>query len=181
MVYHKSVGTRIVNAMLTLLENEVAPYWSESGQTDWFMPISFQKTSVPEMQKEKLQTAKCFLMLGGLEGKEHDRAWDYLRYTVAVGVAKSVATGSASRESDFDDCVALTEQIQDFISWDSQQTLTLPAVFDGGSVEIQPENSARLILHFENNPIYDPQILRTEGVYLSVTNFVYHFEKLRTE
>jgi hypothetical protein len=71
------------------------------------------------------------------------------------------------------------EQIQDFVCWENQQTLTLPAVLDDNSVEISPSHTARLILPFENNPMYDPQLLRTDGVFLSVTNFVYHFEKQR--
>ena len=181
MAYRKAAGTRIADALLDLLQDETAPYWTESGETDWVLPITFQRSSVPEMQKEKLQTAKCFLVLGSLEGNEHDRAWEYLRYTIAVGVARSVGINAANRESDIDDCLSLVEQIQDFVCWDNQQTLILPAVLDGNSAELQPAHTARLIMPFENNPIYDSQILRTDGVFMSVTNFVYHFEKLRSE
>lgn len=181
MGYRKSVGTRIADALVTLLNNESAPYWSQSGETDWVIPVSFQRVSVPDMKKENLLQAKCFVVLGALEGAEHDRAWQYLDYTLSVGVAKSVGVNAPGRESDFDDCVSLMEQIQDFICWDTQQSLTLPAIENGNSVEIQPAHSARLILPFENNPMFDAQILRTEGVFLAVTNFVYHFEKLRSE
>ena len=135
---------------------------------------------MPEAQKEKIQTAKCFVMLGGVEGHVYDRAWEYLRYTVAIGVMRSVGVNAAARESDIDDCVSLVEQIQDFLCWDSQQTLELPAVLDGNLNEIQPSHTARLILPFENNPVYDPQLLRTDGIFMSVTNFVYHFEKMRS-
>lgn len=179
MGYRRAAGTRIAEAVLTSLENVSAPYWTESGETQWVIPVTFQRASVPEAQKEKIQVAKCFVTLGGVEGNVHDRAWEYLRYTVAVGVMRSVGVNAATRESDIDDCVSLTEQIQDFLCWDSQQTLELPAVLDGSSTEIQPAHSARLILPFENNPIYDPQMLRTDGIFMSVTNFVYHFEKLR--
>jgi hypothetical protein len=180
MAYRKSVGVRIADAVLTLLENGSAPYWSESDETDWVIPVAFERSAVPEMQKENLQTAKCFVVFGAVEHNEHDRAWEYLKYTISVGVAKSVGINASSREVDVEDCLSLVEQIQDFLSWDSQQTLTLPAVVDGNSVEIQPAHTARLILPWENNPAYDPQVLRTEGVFMGVTNFVYHFEKLRS-
>jgi len=179
MGYRRAAGTRIASAVVDLLQDGSAPYWSESGETSWVVPVTFQRSSVPEAQKEKIQVAKCFVMLGGLEGKVHDRAWEYLNYTVAIGVMRSIGINAASRETDVDDCVALVEQIQDFLCWDTQQTLELPAVLDGNSNEIQPAHSARLILPFENNPIYDPQMLRTDGIFMSVTNFVYHFEKLR--
>ena len=179
MGYRKATGTRIADAVLTSLQNVSAPYWSQSGETQWCVPVTFQRSSVPEAQKEKIQVAKCFIMLGGVEGNVHDRAWEYLRYTVAIGVMRSIGVNAATREADIDDCVSLAEQIQDFLCWDSQQSLDLPAVLDGNSNEIQPAHSARLILPFENNPIYDPQLLRTDGIFMSVTNFVYHFEKLR--
>lgn len=181
MAYRKAVGTRIADAVLDLLENGTAPYWSESGESDWTIPVAFIRSSIPEMQKENLLTAKCYIVFGAVEHNEYDRAWEYLRYTVSVGVAKSVGVNAAGREDDVNDCLALMEQIQDFLCWDSQQTLTLPAVLDGDSNEVQPEHSARLVLPFENNPAYDTQVLRTEGVFLGVTNFVYHFEKMRTE
>jgi len=179
MGYRKATGTRIAEAVLTLLQNGSAPYWSQSGETQWNSPVTFQRSSVPEAQKEKIQVAKGFVMLGGVEGNIHDRAWEYLRYTIAVGVMRSIGVNAATREADIDDCVSLSEQIQDFLCWDSQQSLDLPAVLDGSSNEIQPAHSARLILPFENNPIYDPQLLRADGIFMSVTNFVYHFEKLR--
>lgn len=181
MAYRKATGTRIADALLTLLQNGSAPFWTQSGETDWCMPVTFQRSSVPEMQKEKLQIAKGFVVLGSVEGNEHDRAWEYLRYSVTIGLGKSIAINAASRESDVNDCLSLVEQIQDFVSWDSQQTLVLPAVLDGDGAEIQPAHTARLILPFENSPIYDSQLLRTDGVFLSVTSFVYHFEKLRSE
>lgn len=181
MAYRKAVGTRIADAVYTLLGNGSAPYWTQSGETDWVLPVTFVRSSAPEMQKENLLTANCYVVFGAVEHSEHDRAWEYLRYTISVGVAKSVGVNAAGREDDVEDCLSLVEQIQDFLCWDTQQTLTLPAVVDGDSNEIQPAHTARLILPFENNPAYDPQVLRTEGVFLGVTNFVYHFEKLRSE
>lgn len=181
MAYRKATGTRIADAVHDLLQDGSALYWSQSGETDWTIPVSFVRSSVPEMQKENLLTAKCYVVFGAVEHGENDRAWEYLNYTVSVGVAKSVGVNAAGREDDVSDCLALVEQIQDFLCWDTQQTLTLPAVVDGDSNEIQPAHTARLILPFENNPAYDTQILRTEGVFLGITNFVYHFEKLRAE
>ena len=180
MGYRRATGTRIAQALLTLLNNASAPYRTESGETDWVQPVTFQRSSAPEMQKENIRTAVGFVMLAGLEGSEYDRAFEYLRYTVSIGIARSVGINAASRESDIDDCVSLAEQVQDFLCWDTQQTLVLPAVVDGDSTEIQPQHTARLVLPFENNPMYDPQMLRTDGVFLSVTNFVYHFEKQRS-
>lgn len=181
MGYRKATGTRIADAMLTLLQNNAASYWTESGEDDWCMPVTFHRSSVPEMQKEKLQIAKGFVVFGGVDGNVHDRAWEYLKYTITVGVGKSIAINAASREQEVNDCLSLVEQIQDFICWDSQQTLILPAVLDQNSTEIQPSHTARLFLPFENNPVYDAQILRTDGVFLSITSFVYHFEKLRSQ
>jgi hypothetical protein len=175
----KAVGTRIADALLTLLQNGSAPYWSQSGETSWVLPVTFTRTCVPEMQKEKIQTPKGFVVVGSVEGTEYDRAFEYFDFTIGVGIAKSIGVNSSGRESDVDDCVSLMEQIQDFVCWENQQTLTLPAVLDDNSVEISPSHTARLILPFENNPMYDPQLLRTDGVFLSVTNFVYHFEKQR--
>jgi hypothetical protein len=135
---------------------------------------------MPELDKRELTTAKGVIIPAAIEGTESDRgATEYFDITIAVGISKNVGTQAQGREGEIDDLVSLVEQVQDFISWDSQQVLTLPAVVDGALAEIQPAHTARLLLPFSNSPIFDPQLLRSEGVFLSVTNFIYHFETIR--
>lgn len=181
MGYRRGTSTRIASALLSLLNNGLAPYWSQSGETSWGSTITFSRGALPELSKTDLQTAKGVIIPAAIEGTEADRgANEYFDYTVSIGISKNVGVQASGREAEIDDLVSLVEQVQDFVSWDSQQVLTLPAVLNGSGVEIQPECTARLILPFSNSPIFDGNLLRNEGVFLSVTNFIYHFEKQRT-
>jgi hypothetical protein len=180
MGHRRGASTRIAQALLALLNNGSAPYWAETGDSGWGSTVTFSRGALPELNKQDLATAKGVIIPAAIEGSEYDRgANEYFDITISVGISKNVGVQAQGREGEIDDLVSLVEQVQDFISWDSQQILTLPAVVDGSMVEIQPAHTARLILPFSNNPIFDSQLLRAEGVFLSVTNFTYHFETIR--
>lgn len=183
MGYRRGTSTRIAAALLAMLQDNSALYWTESGETDWCMPITFSRGNLPDFNKNsQLATAKGVIIPSSIEGVEHDRGFtEYLDYTISIGVVRNVGTDAAGRESVLDDLISLVEQIQDFVTWNSQQILALPAVLDNLSAEIQPAHTARLLLPFTASPLFDPVLLRNEGIFLSITNFLYHFEKQRTE
>lgn len=179
MATHRAAtSVRIADAVLAALDDVGAPYWSESGETDWVVPITTSRGTLPDFYKSELMATRVVVVPQGVEGVSHDRRAEQQMYRIGVAVLKSVGADAVGRQAELDQLAALVEQIQDFLTWDSQQILVMPAVMNG-VVELQPEETTRIVLPYTLDPIFDPTTLRNEGVFMSVTNFNYYFGKVR--
>lgn len=162
MSTHRAIETRIAIAVLTLLE---------SGSFE--LDATFSRGSLPVLKKELLSSAQVVVVPSRKEGGAIDRSRDQLRIDIGIAVTKSVGVGATDRETEVEELLGLAEEIQDWISLRANQVLTLPAV------GAQPAHNARLVPPFTNDPIFDPKLLREEGIFLSVSVFTYHYEALR--
>ena len=173
-------SVRIAEALKDLLEDAAAPFWTESGETEWVYEglLTFQRGTLPDFKKGSLNAPVVVVLPQGVSGRSSDRYQEQLGYQIGVALLRNVGEDVEGRQDVLDKLTAQVEQLQDFICWNTQQRLTLPAVMDG-LTEIQPAHYARLILPFENEPIFDANMLREESVFLSVTNFTYFFSRQR--
>lgn len=168
MAYRRAVETRIALAVLGLLE---------SGTFE--LAATFSRGSLPVFKKELLSETQVVVVPSRKEGGAIDRQREQLRIDIGIAVTKSVGIGATGRELEVEELLGLVEQIQDWISLRENQILTLSAIEDDTEAEIQPAHNARLVPPFINDPIFDPKVLREEGIFLSVSTFTYHFEALR--
>lgn len=161
-------GRAIANALVEIVNDMASPAY----------PFTARRARLPKVKKESLGFDAADVTIAALTkaGDEQDRGAELLLYGVSVGVTANLPSNGTLEpaESETADLVEdLIEQIQNFISDESNRVLTLNA--SDGDFDFEAE----LELPFVNDPIYNFQLMREVGIYQSITIFNYLVEKKR--
>jgi hypothetical protein len=105
-----------------------------------------------------------------MAGDEQDRGSELLLYSVTVGVTANIGDPESLYADAAED---LVEEIQELLASEDNQTIDLT----GSGSDL--DRYAILELPYENDPIFNVQLLREAGLYQSLTVFTYQIERSR--
>lgn len=133
-----------------------------AGLTD----VDIERQLVPQEYKSRLSQRKIVVAWNGKESNELDRSNESLLYKVALGIYYPVTGVQDSAKQDL--VINFMEEVQDFLAAKANREITLTS------------GSARLILPFSTDQIYDPAEVKQTGNFFSVMNYNYRYFKGRS-
>jgi hypothetical protein len=134
--------------------------------------VSARRARLPVIKKDQLSAGSPDVTVSpaSMAGDEQDRGSELLLYSVTVGVTANVGDPESSYADAAED---LVEEIQELLASEDNQTIDLT----GSGSDL--DRYAILELPYENDPIYNVQLLREAGLYQSLTVFTYQIERSR--